>query len=314
MAAVVRRINRFKAMEPIIIIAALEIFLGCQQWSQNRLLLAILFWIKGLVDLFIVDRATREPDSCAFNFVNSKRETRSPILVCIGDSITHGRISSDWVSAIQPVLCRPLHVVNNGQNSITTFTTLQERVQWALACKPDYVVVVIGTNDAHALGNPIVGQFFRVAWGLTDPITPTTIEANLFGVVEKLLKDPKLQVAVCTIPPLGEDLASKWNQNAVTTVNHIIRKVQAASGSRVTLLDVNGALQSRIRRSNTLGSSMAFMVGHVVWQSFARFVLQVSWNDMSRWIGNLVLTDGIHLNDEGGAIVTTLVVDWLRSA
>jgi lysophospholipase L1-like esterase len=312
MVAVVGRINRFKAMEPMIIIAALEMCLGCQQWSKNRVLIAIFIWIKGLLELFIIHRATKEPDSCAFNFVNSKPETRSTVLVCIGDSITHGRLSSDWVSAIQPALCRPLHVVNNGQNSITTYTTLQERVQWALACKPDYVVVMIGTNDAHVLENPILGQFLRLVWGLPDPITPTTIEANLQGILEKLLKDPKLQVAVCTIPPLGEDLASEWNQNAVATVNHIIRKVQAVSGSRVTLLDVNGALQSRIRQSNTSGSNIALMVVHVVWQCFARFVLQVSWNDMSRWIGNTILTDGIHLNDEGGAIVTNFVIDWLR--
>lgn len=312
MASVVGRINRFKSMEPLIVIAVFEICLGYQQWLQNHTLIAISIWTKALVDLYVIDRATREPDSCAFNFVNSQGKEQSPVLVCMGDSITHGRISSDWVSALQPAYSRPLHVVNNGQNAITTYTTLQERVQWTMACEPDYVVVMIGTNDAHALLNPSFNQFCRAIWALPDLITSTTIEANLQGILEKLLKAPKLQVAVCTIPPLGEDLNSPWNQDAVAIVNQSIRKVQAMFASRVTLLDVYGALQLKIRESTTAGSDVANLAGYFAWQSVARFVLQMNWNDMSRWVGNTVLTDGIHLNDKGGALLTNLIVNWLR--
>ena len=312
MATVVRRINRHKTFEVFYIIVAIGIYLGYRQWQQNNLLIAILLWVQTLLTVYVVDQTSKEPEKSAYDFVHSKKDRRGPTLVCLGDSITHARCSSDWVSTIQPTLSRPLNVVNNGQNSITTYTTLQERVDWTLACEPDYVVILIGTNDARALVDWPWHWLERACWGLPGPITETSIEANLKGIVEKLLKKHNLQVAICTIPPLGEDLTTVWNQRAVKNVNACIRKVASSAGSRVTLLDLYGALESKIRQSaKTNSSAPSFFWGHVAWQTHGKQLFQLDWNDMSRWIGNVVLTDAIHLNDTGGVIMNQLVVHWL---
>jgi lysophospholipase L1-like esterase len=312
MAFIVRRINRYKTMEPVFLLTALEIFLGYRQWVQKNEIVAIFIWFQTLVLVYAVNCSTLEPDNSVYNFVHATRDIRIPTLVCLGDSITHGRTSSDWVSTIQTKLSRPIQVVNNGQNSITTYTTLQERVNWTLACNPNYVVVLIGTNDTRALMDPAWHWLARAIWGLPGPITLTTIEANLRGILDKLLKSPNVQIAICTLPQLGEDLTSEWNQRAVKSVNDIIRNLAVASGSRVTLLDLYAALEAQINQSPTKGSSISFFLPHALWQCHAKYLFGVCWNDMSRWIGNVMLTDGIHLNDDGGAILTDMVVNWLR--
>ena len=312
MAVVVRRINRFKTMEPPFILATIEIYLGYRQWVQNNELVATMIWFLCLILVYAVHCSTLEPDNSVYNFMNSTRDKRIPTLVCLGDSITHGRASSNWVSTIPTKLSRPLQVVNNGQNSITTYTTLQERVDWTLACEPNYVVVLIGTNDARALMDPTWHWQARAVWGLPGPITVTTIEANLRGILDKLLRSPNVQIAICTLPQLGEDLKSEWNQHAVTSVNDIIRNLAAASGRRVTLLDLYAAIEAKINQSPTEGSSIYLFWAHALWQCHTRHLFHVGWNDMSRWIGNVILTDGIHLNDDGGAILTAMIVNWLN--
>lgn len=311
MVFAVRRINRHKTMEPLFVVATLEIFLGYRLWVQNNEIVAVLIWFHTLVLVYVVHCSTLEPDNSVYNFMNATRDKGIPTLVCLGDSITHGRASSDWVSTIKTKFSHPIQVVNNGQNSITTYTTLQERIDWTLACEPNYVVVLIGTNDARAIVDPIWHWQTRAVWGLPGPITLTTIEANLRGILDRLLKSPNVQVAICTLPQLGEDLTSEWNQHAVKNVNDIIRNLAAAFGSRVTLLDLYAAIEAQINQSRTKGSSISLFLPHALWQSHAKYLFHISWNDMSRWIGNVILTDGIHLNDDGGAILTTMVVNWL---
>jgi lysophospholipase L1-like esterase len=71
-----------------------------------------------------------------------------PVVVCAGDSITQGAVSTDWVSILRER--RPdLAFVNAGVNSEMAWN-LAQRLGPIVDCDPDRVILLIGTNDANA--------------------------------------------------------------------------------------------------------------------------------------------------------------------
>jgi hypothetical protein len=76
------------------------------------------------------------------------------VLVCLGDSITHGRCSDDWVQRVRGrVTGEDWEVVNAGINGDTAWNMLQ-RLADVIACQPDAVCILCGTNDISADANP----------------------------------------------------------------------------------------------------------------------------------------------------------------
>ena len=71
------------------------------------------------------------------------------VVVCAGDSITNGLMSANYVSVLQHDLGRSYDVVNAGVNGELAWNLLQ-RLDDIIACQPDVVTVLIGTNDAAA--------------------------------------------------------------------------------------------------------------------------------------------------------------------
>jgi hypothetical protein len=102
---------------------------------------------------------------------NTNTSSNSPMLLCLGDSLTHGSCSASFTPEIplqlSQKLCLPLSehphrsfadplwVVNAGQNSITSHTVLQERLAPTLqAIYPDYVLILIGTMTCRPCSFP----------------------------------------------------------------------------------------------------------------------------------------------------------------
>ena len=120
-------------------------------------------------------------------------------------------------------------------------------------------------------------------------------------------------------------LLTEEQQWGVNQVNSAIKRVAAAAAGAnnkshgdVTLLDLNAALKSRIialknnaQSSSSIITNNTWTAPHMVWQGFCQHVLGCGADQMSHWIGNVVLTDNIHLNETGGTILSNLVVDWL---
>ena len=73
-----------------------------------------------------------------------------PTVVCIGDSITHGRTSSDYVALLQERF-RPkgYRFVNAGRNGDLAYNVLQ-RLEAVIACRPSWITLMVGTNDVYA--------------------------------------------------------------------------------------------------------------------------------------------------------------------
>ena len=71
------------------------------------------------------------------------------VVTCVGDSITHGNVSTNYVDMLERWLGEGYFFYNAGVNSDLTFTVL-ERLDDVIATQPDFVTLLIGTNDINA--------------------------------------------------------------------------------------------------------------------------------------------------------------------
>lgn len=254
---------------------------------------------------------------------------KRPVLVCLGDSLTHGTCSSSITPEIPVKLCEtlgmdppnesatfadPLWVVNCGQNYITTFTILQERLNVALGSYPDYILILIGTNDVMGqLYNKTYGNYIVTINELPEPPNMQAFERNLKGILNFIQEaSPTVKVGLCTLPPLGEDLSSASNQ-LVRQANEVIERAASSYGERCSLVPIFSNFETVIEKSKGKGLKLyyslpvAFLLEpllHLMPSIFSR-------NMVSKLFGNSLLSDGIHLNENGRDIVTELIVEWL---
>ena len=195
-------------------------------------------WLVGLAVSMVgaicyvaAEAASAPPanDARAFGIWQRRQSRRRrPILVCLGDSLTHGTCSSSITPEIPTKLCSklgmelpkygsffsdPLWVVNCGQNMITSKVIREERLNTALGCYPDYILLWIGCNDIHAVANPAFGKYITNVNKLGSTPTMQSYAAEVSGILDFLEQSsPNVKIGLCTLAPLGEDLKSAPNQ------------------------------------------------------------------------------------------------------
>src|SRR5690242_1302903 len=91
-------------------------------------------------------QAQRAPANAPRRFA---RDPAKKTVACLGASIVHGRMSADVVAALAARLGDEYQVVNAGVNGDLAYNARQ-RLPDVIACEPDYVVVLVGTNDVLA--------------------------------------------------------------------------------------------------------------------------------------------------------------------
>jgi lysophospholipase L1-like esterase len=188
---------------------------------------------------------------------NNKRD-KERTLVCIGDSITCAKVSSNYVDKVKQMLqeshsiSNEWNVVNAGVNSTTTFDVLTN-IQTFEKCDPDFVTILIGTNDIKALFNEKWKE--RTESQCKGKLSFDVFELNLTNMIRSILTHTKTRVvALCTIPPMGEDMTSGPNAEYVHKANTIIDKVvslnEFINSKRVISLDTNRKLREKIEEGS----------------------------------------------------------------
>jgi lysophospholipase L1-like esterase len=302
--------------------------------------LSTLTGIIGLVVFITAERLSRPPHNGPHEFVKQdnkrgKRDEDERVLVCLGDSLTHGACSANWVDDVVPSLTKQLQkdiktkttltVVNAGQNGICTHTVLHEKVNHVVACRPDYIFIMIGSNDAMAIYREDWASERMHAWNLTEKPTEDVLIRNLTDTVKALLDQTTAVIAIATLPPFGENVNSASNK-IIQSINsriktleyHFLGEIKSDSRetTRVSVIDVNSALWAEINsqrsRKNTKPThSIDMFLPYATVMGILHCVFGLSWNALTRLSGNVVLCESLHLNEDGGSILRNEVVHWL---
>jgi lysophospholipase L1-like esterase len=233
-----------------------------------------------------------------------------PTVVCIGDSITHGRTSSNYVDLLQQrFLPKGYRFVNAGLNGELAYNVLQ-RLEAVIACRPSWITLMVGTNDVYAALSTSNAHETMAEMGLPERPNRDVFRRYLTDICLQLRNATAAPLALLSLPPLGEDPAHRAFQ-MTAEYSRIIQAVAHETGN--AYLPIHERLRAYLaRQPDRPGPSFdTYRDGMGLAVKVRRFLLQQSFDSISRRNGFALLTDFFHLNDVGAAMVADAVAEFI---
>jgi lysophospholipase L1-like esterase len=256
-------------------------------------------------------QARKLPDNNPAAFLEEKQSTSGKkIVVCIGDSITHGRVSCDYVEELSRRLSPAGYVfINAGINGEFAYNVLR-RIDQVIACNPDYVTILIGTNDANATLSDDNAESGVREMALPQKPDKGWYRQNLRGICSKLKANTRARIALLSLPPIGEDHASTPFLRAVQ-FSAVIREIAAAH--KITYLPLNEQMAEYLERHGAAPALDYTNHQYVMYKDiFKHYVLGRSYNEIARANGFLLVTDFLHLNCTAAGMTADIIQDFLE--
>ena len=233
------------------------------------------------------------------------------IIACIGDSLTHGNIGDCWVETLRNEFPEDIFL-NEGINGDVVWQ-VQQRIAPILALKPDIVILMIGSNDAMASFNKKSGQRYKRNNKLPEVPTFESYQKSLLKLLDNLSSVSK--IAICTIPPIGENKDSIVN-NHVNKYNKFIELT--AKKKNIALLPVSKLLRDDLStrtypfRSDYDPSTLP-IIRRIYGGAVHHYIFKKSWDEVAKSKGQWILFDQIHLGERGAKIVFNIVKKYISS-
>ncbi len=232
-----------------------------------------------------------------------------PVVVFAGDSLTHGNIGEGFIYYImESFKGQDTTIVNAGINGDFTWNLLQ-RIDEIIACRPDIVVVLIGTNDVLLeLPIKLVG-FNRRVKRLPRSTSKEWYEDLLESLVAELQSRTSAKIALASIPPIGEERGSAAD-HLVREYCNVARKV--ASTMNVDYIPVYEAMDDYLGQvSSSSNYPLKEAVKKMILALMAHYLFDRSWDQIAESSNQTIHIDHIHLNSTGARLVAEQVTAYL---
>jgi lysophospholipase L1-like esterase len=228
-------------------------------------------------------------------------------VACLGDSITHGLVSANYVALLEERFADlDFAWINAGVDNDTTWNMLR-RVDDLVPNQPEVVLILAGTNDAIASLSMPSYRLLQVLKLLSHRPTQELAIQNMREIIQILKLGTQARIALGSIPPLGEALISR-PMNWVRSYNARLRRLAEEEG--IAYLQVFErmcqVLQSEPAESHVFKGSL--------WLSAEFVLLGEDFDVYSERKGFRLLIDGVHLNRRAAAIVADEEEKFIRSA
>lgn len=280
------------------------------RWSRPTSAVALSAATAASVAAVRAYRRSRDSVRRPRNVIGSgRRPGTSTLVACVGDSLTAGQISADWVALLaQRLGPQGYEFVNAGVNSQLAWNVLQ-RLDEVIACDPDIVTVLIGSNDVLATISPAHEARYRRYQRLPRRPTIEWYRENVGRILERLETETRAQPVALELPPLGEDLDSALNRS-VDRYNDVLLEECERRG--VPCLPLHRRLVDLLPTEHRAPPG-AGSTGPMAAAAARRLLLRQDWNAISAKRGLRLLTDHVHLNGTAAALVADLLTAALTS-
>ena len=229
------------------------------------------------------------------------------VLVCFGDSNTHGNVSYNWVNDLSSQLT-DYQVFNAGINSDLTYTLLQ-RIDDVIACKPNFITILIGTNDVNSTMGKIMEKRYQDLGRVRKDISPNfeDFKKNYIEIIRQLKAKTQAKIAVMSLPVLGEDLAHEANQKA-DKYSEFVK--QLATDEQLIYLPVREK-QKEFLQNNPQLLKHKFEETYKLlnFSVINYYLLGKNWDEISTKHGFQLTPDNLHQNSIAGGMIRDLVKD-----
>ena len=236
-------------------------------------------------------------------------------ILCVGDSLTAGRCSYDWVSCLKKTL-KPAGytVVNKGIDGETS-TVLKHRIKWDVVDpNPALVVIQIGGNDLIGSLHKGPGEMYVKLAPAVQKSHPTVrdYETSMASIIDELdISLPKeTHVLVLSPPPIGEGGEDSQEWKTGETLSGICKRLVDESSDRIHFRNLYEVVKQDMIKAQcnypfTLSlrkMDLSHMLSNIV-----------SWKTV-RWINGYKYTsEGLHFCKEFGDICQEIIAVWVLS-
>ena len=177
--------------------------------------------IQNIYKLPFIRKSWQLPnmDAHSVNLINNDK----PVVVCCGDSITHGHIGYDWVSSLRDKDDSKIYI-NAGINADLTWN-LNQRLDDIIKHNPDYITILIGTNDAIG-SQPVklIQDYYIQTKNLPQVPSIKWFEEQIEIFVKEVKENTSAKIAITTLPWLGEQKDASII-NVIKNHNKIIKRI-----------------------------------------------------------------------------------------
>jgi lysophospholipase L1-like esterase len=232
---------------------------------------------------------------------------------CFGASLTSGTVSFNYLELLsaRPEL-RDFQFINHGVNGDLAWNGLQ-RLDKVVQEDPDFVTIMIGTNDVNATMSERNWLRYKSFNHLPTRPTLEWYEQNLKEIVTRLKKQTGAKLCLVSLAPIGEDLAHEANKK-VEQYNKAVRRI--AHDEAIDYLplyeEMIAYLLAHEEDRAKLGPMLQYRDGlHNTANALGLHSTGLTWDEVSERNGLLLLTDTLHLNSKGAGIVADLIEGWL---
>jgi lysophospholipase L1-like esterase len=232
------------------------------------------------------------------------------VVVCFGDSNTHGIVSHNWVNDLAAKYTN-FQFFNAGINADLTYTLLR-RIDDVIACQPDFITILIGTNDVNSTMDLKAKERYQERKKIDKNITPNFAEfqANLTKILETLKAKTKAKIALMSLPIMGEDLSHEANLRADKYSEYIM---QLADNEQVSYLPLREMQKDYLQKKpqklkHTFEETYKLLSISVLLHE----VLGWSFDRVTKLHGYQLTPDNLHQNSISGRMISGLVSSFLE--
>jgi lysophospholipase L1-like esterase len=238
-------------------------------------------------------------------------------VLCLGDSLTHGTISHDYVAELARERAgRGYRFVNAGVNGDLAWNALQ-RLERLIAAgeRPAWAVVLVGTNDAIASLNERNAAGYRRAKRLPrDPDLGWFVEC--YRAILDRLAASGARVAVASLPPAAGPATSPLNER-LAAYSRAVEGLARERGLRyLPVLEAQRDwLASHPESPDAPGARRDYRserFSRALLAGLLRYLAGWSLERVSRRMGSALTSDGLHLNARGGELLRREVARFLE--
>ena len=281
------------------------------------MLLFILYLLTATVILitvafFYVSLIAATPPKGRADDLSKKLSLKSGrVIACIGDSLTHGNIGECWVESLRNEYPGDI-VLNEGINGDVVWQ-VNKRIEPIINCSPDIIILMIGSNDAMASFNKKSGQRYKSNNKLPEIPTFENYQKLLPKLLDRLNGTSK--IAICTLPPIGENKHSAINQH-VRKFNNFIELT--ANNKNINLIPVSDLLWDELSKrtypvKSDYDPNSLPIIRRIYGGMMHHYIFKKSWDEIAKSKGQWLLFDQIHLGGHAAKILFNATKKYISS-
>ena len=241
-----------------------------------------------------------------------QKQKGKKVIVFAGDSITHGQIGENYVAMMSKRLDNEQYdLVNAGINSHLAWNLLQ-RLDEIVSCNPNFVTILIGTNDANAATSEEEGREYEKRMELPRLPDQEWYQESLHKIVTILQKKTQAKIGLISIPPIGEDtghFAFKISSDHVNSIKEV------AGLTDVTYIPFYEMMIEYLEKHpGNPTYPIEKSIREMTVACFKNYILRKDWDSIGKSKGFQLHIDYLHLNTKSASMLTNLIEEFIKSS